>query len=168
MSTPFIGELRVVAFNFAPPGWAFCNGQLIPIDQFSALFNLIGTTFGGDGETTFGLPDLRGRSPVHVGNAYSLGELGGAESVVVTSSTMPGHTHAAHVARGPDLVSSGDPTGRVWGSTAELDYTVGGATTTLAADALGLAGGSVGHENRPPFLALNVIIALLGIFPSQG
>jgi microcystin-dependent protein len=170
----WIGEIALVPYTFPPKGWAFCNGQLLPINQNIALFSLLGTTFGGDGITTFALPDLRGRAPIHFGQGpglsnYVLGQTGGAENITLLAAQMPSHTHALNVSNlngtsdtpGPAVIpaknASGVPT-----------YSSAAANSTLAAAAAGTAGSSQPHENRPPFLTMSYVIALVGIFPSQN
>jgi microcystin-dependent protein len=166
MSDPYIGEVRMFGGSFAPVGWEFCNGQLLPISQNDVLFTLIGTTYGGDGTTTFGLPDLRGRLPLHAGVGAVLGQAAGAETVTLTSTTMPSHTH-------PLLASSGagdstSPTGKVWAAAGDMPYTATlPPNATMHAGALQSAGSSQPHENMPPFLAISFIIATAGRFPSQ-
>jgi microcystin-dependent protein len=174
MSTPFIGEMRIFAGNFAPLGWALCNGQLLPIAQYDALFALIGTTYGGDGQTTFALPDLRGRVPLHYGagpglSSRTIGELGGAEQETLTTGQMPAHTHPPRALGSPG--SSSTPSGNVWaGVSVGAIYTAGDpapATSMNAATVLPI-GGSQPHDNIQPFQCVNFIIALEGIYPSQG
>jgi len=143
MAEPFIGQISIFSFNFPPKGWAFCNGQLLPINQNQALFSLLGTMYGGDGRTTFALPDLRGRVPMHFGSVHVQGERAGTEAATVTASTMPPHFH--HVPATSAAGASDDPTGKV-----------------------PAMGGSQPHENRQPFLTLTCCIALNGIFPSQN
>jgi len=173
MGQPYIGEIKLVGFNFAPVGWAFCNGQLLPIDQYTALFDLIGTTYGGDGQTTFALPNLQSRVIVHQGQGpglsnYTLAENGGVESVTVTTPQLPIHNHAANCSSSAGSESS--PVGHIWsadaaGLTAEYSNSQNGQ---MNAAAIGQSGGSQPHENRMPFLAMNYIISLFGIFPSQS
>jgi microcystin-dependent protein len=166
MAEPFLGELRIVSFNFAPRGWALCNGQLLPINQNQALFSLLGTMYGGDGRVTFALPNLRGRVPVHVGPEISLqGTSGGEEAHTLTVSELPRHGHAA----GSNMqASTGNPVGafpsvkRRFGPNA---YAGPGGNVMLLGQ--GTVGGSQPHSNMQPYLALNVVIALQGIFPSQ-
>ncbi len=165
MAQPYVGEVRIFAGNFAPAGWMFCEGQLLPISENETLFNLIGTTYGGDGQSTFGLPDLRGRLPIHQGNGFVLAETGGAEEITLTVNQIPSHSH-------PFLASS-DTT-----STPNVSGNIVGAPLTAtpffaAAPNLGLApqsivavGGSQPHTNFQPYLCLNFIISLFGIFPS--
>jgi microcystin-dependent protein len=165
VSEPFLSEIRLMSFNFPPKGWALCNGQLLPINQNQALFSLLGTIYGGNGQTNFALPDLRGRVPIHFGNGYNLGQAGGAEAVTITASTMPQHTHPVRVstaATGGTVAPSGNYLGG-----ANNAYRSGGATTTLLPETVGAVGGSQPHENRQPYLTISFCIALQGIFPSQ-
>ena len=169
MSEPFIAEIRIFAGNFAPRGWAFCNGQLLPISQNTALFSLIGTTYGGDGRTTTGLPDLEGRAPMHAGHGPGLtnrrlGEKVGAESVVLDEEQMPSHTHQL-VGTEEDIDAS-SPVDNYLGVGNDLYSTSDGAT--LAGSSLPNTGGSQAHNNMQPYLALNFIIALQGIYPSRS
>jgi microcystin-dependent protein len=178
MSQPFIGEIKIVPYNFAPLNWAFCWGQLLPIAGNEALFNLIGTIYGGDGEDNFGMPDLRGRRAYHQGQGPGLttatiGEVTGTETVTLINSQMPQHTHTVTAARGATTGPSTTPTGATWsnevlGSPQNLPYTDDVASSTMSPAALDPAGGSQPHENRPPFLALNFVIALAGIFPIES
>jgi microcystin-dependent protein len=167
MSSPFIGEIRMVGFNFAPVGWAFCDGSVMPIDQNVALFQLIGTTYGGDGQATFALPDLRSRVPVHVGPGFTLAQSGGVESVTLTTNQMPSHSHLPQA--DANNGNSSDPTGHVWAqSQASRQYVAGGsANAPMNAGAMASTGGSQPHDNMLPFLAVNFVISLFGIFPSQ-
>jgi microcystin-dependent protein len=153
------------AGNFAPVGWAFCNGALIPIDQNDALFNLIGTTYGGDGQTTFALPNLQSRVPVHVGPGYALGQTGGAEQVTLTTSQIPAHTHAAQGNGG--AATAANPAGNLWASGTNTPYSDQPPGAQANAAAIQNAGGSQPHDNMVPFLVVNFIISLFGIFPSQ-
>lgn len=166
MSQPFLGEIRLGGWNFAPRGWAFCSGQLLPISQNTALFSLLGTTYGGNGQTTFALPDLRGRVAVGQGSgsglsAVDLGEVGGVEQVTLLQTQMPAHTHPVRAATGAQTTNR--PTGAYVG--AGNSYSVSADTTLAAPDT---AGGSSPHENRQPYLGLNYVIALAGIFPSRN
>jgi microcystin-dependent protein len=180
MSDPYIGEIRIFAGNFAPANWAFCQGQLIAISQNDALFNLIGTTYGGDGQNTFALPNLQGRVPVHQGTGssgtnYVVGAAWGVESVTLNSTQMPQHTHAA-MASTADATTD-NPSNLVLASPPvinNVNYTYyftqhATAPTILPMDATALSntGSTIGHENRMPYLAVNYIIALFGIYPSQ-
>jgi microcystin-dependent protein len=160
---PFIGEIMIVSFGFAPRGWVACNGQLLPINQNAALFSLLGTTFGGDGRVNFALPDLRGRVPIHVGNGYTLGERGGEQAHTLTVSEMPAHTHALRAS--PTRANSTNPAGSVLAA-ANNAYRRPDAATTLNPATLATGGASQAHLNMQPFLALNFVIALQGIFPS--
>jgi microcystin-dependent protein len=174
MSEPFIAEVRMFAGLFAPRGWAFCNGQLLPIVQNQALFALIGTTYGGDGQTTFALPDLRGRVPMHFGQGPGLssrqsGESGGTESVTLLATQIPAHTHPVQCSSNNG--NSNSPAGRIWSKDAGVQsatYTSNASNTAMAAGAIGLTGGSQPHTNVQPFLCLSFIIALQGIFPSRN
>lgn len=168
MSDPFIGEVRLFGGNYAPNGWALCDGQLLPIAQNEALFSLLGTTYGGDGQTTFALPDLRGRCAPHPGGGVLQGETGGSEVVTLQAAQMPVHTHAARCATGG---STGKPGGAYWaseGSGNAAPYSTTQNGTALAAGAVQSAGGAQPHENMQPFLAMNFIIALFGIYPSRN
>ncbi len=174
MSEPFIGEIRMVGFNFAPRGWALCDGQLLSIAQNNALFALLGTQFGGDGRTTFGLPDLRGRAAMHAGSGPGLslrriGDKFGQESVTLVASQMPAHTHAAAASSGSGNANS--PIGRIWSKDAGVQsatYTGNAPDGTMAANAITNAGGGQGHDNMPPVLVVNFVIALVGLFPSRN
>ena len=166
MSNNYLGEIRMFGGNFAPVGWALCQGQLLAISENEALFNLIGTTYGGDGQSTFALPDLRGRLPVEVGTGFALAQSGGAETVTLTSSQMPTHSHFPHASTNPG--DAGSPNGAVWATTSgPAAYATTGALAQMDAAAVGAAGGSQPHDNMPPFLCVNFIIALEGLFPSQ-
>lgn len=171
MSEPFIGEIRVVGFNFAPLGWAECNGQLLSIAQNTALFALLGTTFGGDGQTTFGLPDCRGRVMAHTGNSLLLGEMTGVESVTLLQSQMPAHSHSFSADNDGGGVST-NPTQGVYSqlaSGAKADKVYGlTANAQAAPNMLQVVGGSQPHENRMPFLCVKVVIALEGVFPPRN
>jgi microcystin-dependent protein len=166
MSEPFLGEVKIISWNFAPKGWAFCNGQLLPINQNQALFSILGTTYGGDGRVTFALPDLRGRTPVHVGNGVALGERAGEEAHTLIMSEMPTHTHTLQASTLPATL--GDPTNSVWGTSAGEARFSGAVSGVMSPSATSAVGGSQPHENRQPFLVVNFIIALQGIFPSQN
>lgn len=168
MSEPYIGEIRMVGFNFAPNGWAFCDGALIAIDQNPTLYDLIGTTYGGDGVTTYALPDLRSRRVVHQGSGYVLGQRAGVEAVTLTQSQLPSHSHSAMASSAPGTSTS--PQGAVWasGSGSTRPYVPGGGATAMLPGIVSSVGGSQPHDNMPPFLTINFIIALYGIFPSQN
>lgn len=165
MSTPFMGEIKIISWNFAPKGWTFCNGQLLPINQNQALFSLFGTTYGGDGRTTFGLPDLRSRAPVHMGSGLTLGEKTGQEAHTLILSELPAHNHLVSASSAaPD---QGLATGNEWASLS-TGYSNAAPNTTLVASAVTNAGGSQPHTNVQPYLVVNFIVALTGIFPSQN
>ncbi|MCU1354139.1 MAG: hypothetical protein JWM05_3348 [Acidimicrobiales bacterium] len=166
MSEPYVGEIRMFGGNFAPAGWMFCEGQILAIDQFDVLFILLGTTYGGDGQTTFALPDLRGRVPVHMGASYVQGQLGGQETVTLTTGQIPSHSHAVQVVAQP--AESSKPAGRYLAQSDDDLYDVSGSDLSLQGTAVSQAGGSQPHDNMQPFLCVNFIISLSGIFPSQG
>ena len=166
MGTPYVGEIRMFAGNFAPAGWMFCDGSLLPISQNETLFNLIGTTYGGDGQSTFALPDLRGRVPLHQGNGFSLAQQGGAEQVTLTNNQIPAHSHIPMADSGTGTQTS--PAGNVWAASSNLPYAAVSPTVTMDPAAVGLAGSSQPHDNMVPFLGLNFIISLFGVFPSQN
>lgn len=169
MSNPYVGEIRLFGGNFAPQGWAFCDGQLLPIAEYDTLFNLIGTTYGGDGQTTFALPDLRGRVPVHQGSGGVMGQPSGAESVTLTVGNLPRHTHP--LVGTAAAATASDPAGMVPAAMAETTtfaYGTDAPATTLAPGVIGLVGGSQPHDNMQPYLAVSLIIALYGIYPSQA
>ena len=165
MAEPFLSEIRLMSFNFAPKGWAMCNGQLMPINQNQALFSLLGTTYGGDGRVNFGLPDLRGRTPIHVGSGFTLGERGGEQAHTLTQAEMPQHLHIENVqtANGDQLL----PTGTLLASAANM-YTAPANLTSLDPSTVLPVGGSQPHQNLQPYLTINFCIALQGIFPSQN
>ena len=171
MSEPFIAEIRIFAGNFAPRGWAFCNGQLLPISQNTALFSLLGTTYGGDGRSTTALPNLQGRAPMHPGrgpglSTRQLGQAGGVETVTLTEAQIPQHTHTVQAVAFPG--NSTDPAGGAIAQASNSSNLFGPAPDTpMSGSAMGLAGGSQPHNNLQPFLALNFIIALQGLFPSR-
>jgi microcystin-dependent protein len=166
MADPYLSEIRMMSFNFAPKGWAFCNGQLLPINQNQALFALLGTTYGGDGRVTFGLPDLRGRVPTHTGNGQTLGQRAGEESHTLAISEMAQHNHLANAtnSNGTTPIDSGSYLGAFNNgySTSMTDI------TTLNPATVGNVGGSQAHQNMQPFLTINFSIALQGVFPSQN
>jgi microcystin-dependent protein len=172
MSSPYVGEIRMFGGSFAPAGWAFCNGQLLPISENDVLFNLIGTTYGGDGQETFGLPDLQGRIPIHAGQGpgisqnYQLGEVSGVESVTITQATTPTHNHAllASTATATDP----NPKDNILATSATISpYVIDIAGPNLVATAVQPIGGNQPHDNMMPFLAISYIISLFGIFPTQ-
>ena len=164
MAEPFIAEIRMMSFNFPPKGWAFCNGQLLPINQNQALFSLLGTTFGGDGRVNFGLPNLQGRTPMHMGSSHTLGELGGEYAHTLSISELPTHTHIANATNTNGALAV--PAGNVLGAVNNA-YSPLAASTALVAGTISNVGGSQAHQNMQPFLTINFSIALQGIFPSQ-
>ena len=170
MAQPYVGEIRMFAGNFAPAGWMFCDGQLLPISENETLFFLIGTTYGGDGESTFALPDLRGRIPLHFGNGFTLAETGGVESVTLTTSQIPAHNHPLFCAVSGGIAGS-NPKSGLWGNSDETQYSNAAADTTMGTGGAGIptatAGGSQPHDNFQPYLCIDFIISLFGIFPSQ-
>ena len=166
MSNPYIGEIRMFAGNFAPAGWAFCDGSLLSISQNDVLFALIGITYGGDGVTTFALPDLRSRVPVHMGGGFTLAQSGGVEHVTLTVSQMPAHTHIPRANSAPGVQTT--PTGKVWASSSNLPYSANAPGSAMAPQAISSYGASLPHDNMIPFLAVNFIISMFGIFPSQN
>jgi microcystin-dependent protein len=166
MADPFIGEIRMFGGNFAPAGWAFCEGQLIPISENDALFNLIGTTYGGDGQETFALPNLAGRLPMHQGGTHVLGEAAGVESVTLTTSQIPQHTHALVATTDPG--SSANPDGKVVANGQGAQLYIEDVASTVLPSQVSPAGGSQPHDNLQPYLAIRFIISLYGIYPSQS
>ena len=165
MAEPFLSEIRVFSFNFAPKGWALCNGQLLPINQNQALFSLLGTTYGGDGRVNFGLPNLQGNTPIHMGGGHTLGERGGEQNHTLSVAEMPTHTH-------PLVASSANASQAAPANTiqaaANNAYTPPSALTAITPGTVTTVGGSQAHLNMQPFLTLNFSIALQGIFPSQN
>lgn len=173
MADPFVAEIRIFPFNFAPRGWAFCNGQILPISQNTALFSLLGTTYGGNGQSTFALPDMQGNAPMHPGQGpglslHDLGEMSGSQFVTLLESEIPSHSHA--------LMAATDPsTAQIPGPTVTLSRSAGGSAynpsnsglVAMAFQALSPAGGSLPHNNMMPFLTLNFNIALQGVFPPR-
>jgi microcystin-dependent protein len=168
MAEPFLSEIRIMSFPFAPKGWALCNGQLLPINQNQALFSLLGTAFGGDGRTTFALPNLQGRAPIHTGAGHSLGERGGEQAHTLSSAEMAVHTHTA-AANTAATGGSASPGGNYLGGGNNVYAApAAGALTTLRSDAISPVGGSQAHVNMQPYLTLSYCIALQGIFPSHN
>ena len=170
---PILGSILLFAGNFEPLGWAFCNGQLLSIAQDTALFSLLGTTYGGDGQTNFALPDLRGRVPIHFGQGpglsnYDLGQSGGAENTTLTLNNLPPHNHSLNAVS--EAGSTSAPAGAYLGNTGALDkeYNTTGTVVTMNAGAIGATGQSQPFDNLPPYLAINYVIALQGIFPSRN
>jgi microcystin-dependent protein len=172
MAQPYVGEIRMFAGNFAPAGWMFCDGQLLPISENETLFNLIGTTYGGDGQETFALPNLQSRVPIHMGKGkdqvtYQLAEQAGTESVTLTTQQIPVHTHAFLGSSTAATLTS--PKDSVVGTSAQVDYlTIATASVAMNSNAITPVGGSQPHENCQPFLCINFIISLFGIYPSPS
>ncbi len=167
MAQPYVGEIRMFAGNFAPAGWMFCESQLLPISEYETLFQLIGTTYGGDGQSTFGLPDLRGRVPIHFGNGFILAATGGVEEVTLTNNQIPQHTHTLLATT--VLGSASSPTGNVPAQSrlAGVDrYLEDNATISMSPTSISNVGGSQPHNNMQPYLCVSFIISLFGIFPS--
>ena len=167
MGTPFLGELKLISWNFAPKGWAFANGQFLPINQNQALFSLFGTQYGGNGQTTFALPDMRGRTSIHMGAGFTIGQAGGEAAHTLTLSEMPAHTHQA--VGSTNAGSTNLPAGNVLGKSAP-NFLYGPIQNlgAMSASTVGNFGGSQPHENRQPYLVLNYIVALQGVFPSRN
>ena len=170
MSEPFLAEIRIVGFNFAPRGWAFCDGQILPINQNQSLYSLLGTTYGGDGRTSFALPDLRGRTPMHVGDGHQLGQKGGAETVTLTAAEIGAHTHT--VKASSQQANQAQPANLILATVPrpELIYRTPAAssTTALRSGTVTNAGGGQAHDNMQPYLAVSFCIALRGLFPSRN
>lgn len=165
MAEPFLSEIRLFSFNFAPKGWALCDGQLLPINQNQALFALLGTTFGGDGRVNFALPDMRGRTPIHAGAGHTLGERGGEQAHTLSIAELPTHTHVAQASAA--AASTPIPTGNLLANSGEI-YHGADNLAALQASSIANVGGSQAHQNMQPFLTLNFCIALQGIFPSPN
>ena len=165
MTEPFLSEVKIVSFNFAPKGWALCNGQLLPINQNQALFSLLGTTYGGNGQTTFALPNLQGRVPIHIGNGHIQGETSGEENHTLTISEMAAHNHVVSASNADP--NQGLPTGNIWANGSGA-YSSASPDTSMNPASISNIGGSQPHSNLQPFLVLNFIIALQGIFPSRN
>jgi microcystin-dependent protein len=167
MSEPFLAEIRIMSFGFPPKGWALCDGQLLPINQNQALFSLLGTTYGGDGRVNFALPDLRARTPIHVGGGHTLGERGGEQAHTLSAGEIPGHTHAVNASASQGNAVA--PGGAVLASPLNQSYRLPSqAQTTLIPGTIAGTGGSQAHLNMQPFVTLSFCIALQGIFPSQN
>lgn len=166
MGTPFMGEVKVISWNFAPRGWAFCNGQFLPISQNQALFSILGTTYGGDGRTTFALPDLRGRTPIHTGEGFTIGTRAGEEAHTLISTEMPAHTHTAQASTSNAVQTV--PIDNILSASNTPMYHSFTNATSLLPTTITNAGGSQAHNNLQPYLVLNFIIALIGVFPSQN
>jgi microcystin-dependent protein len=168
MAEPFLSEIRLMSFVFAPKGWALCNGQLLPINQNQALFSLLGTTFGGDGQVNFALPDLRGRTPIHVGNGHTLGERAGEQAHTLSSAELPTHTPVFSASSAVATTGIPDSNQLLAQSRGANLYAPANNLVAMAADAVGNSGGSQAHLNMQPFLTLSFCIALQGIFPSPN
>jgi len=172
MSSPYVGEIRIFAGNFAPVGWAFCDGSQLAISQNDVLFQLIGTTYGGDGVNTFNLPDLRSRAPIHQGTggggAYVIGQFAGVETIPLTTNQIPAHSHVPQAAIGGSGNPANSPAGNVWSGWTGGQFTTQAPSVPMDAAAIGSAGGSQPHDNMPPFLVINFIISLFGVFPTQN
>lgn len=167
MAQPYVGEIRMFAGNFAPAGWMFCEGQLLPISENETLFNLIGTTYGGDGQSTFGLPDLRGRVPIHQGGGFTLAETGGVEQVTLTVNQIPAHSHPFLASQNTSQDTS--PAGKAVGQTGSAFlYIQDQPDSNLSPQAITTVGGNQPHENFQPYLCVDFIISLFGIFPSPN
>ena len=171
MSEPFLSEIKIVSFNFPPKGWALCNGQLLPINQNQALFSLLGTTYGGNGQTNFALPNLRGRVPIHEGSGHTLGEAAGSTAVTINIQQLPTHPHTLNsnmaVVDANTNATQGAPTGNNWANTGKTQWCTSQPNAVMNPQAVTNVGGSQPHNNMMPYLVLNFIIALQGIFPSQ-
>ena len=179
MGTPFMGEIKIISWNFAPQGWAFANGQFLPINQNQPLFSLFGTTYGGNGQTTFALPDLRGKVPIHIGAGFTVGQSGGQDAHTLTMSELPAHTHPLVAdATTAALSNSNSPAaGNSLGQSIGISsqganapvqiYNTNPPNNVMGVGTVSSVGGNQPHENRQPFLALNMIVALIGVFPSQ-
>lgn len=166
MAQPYVGEIRMFGGNFAPAGWMFCEGQLLPISENETLFNLIGTTYGGDGQSTFALPDLRGRLPIHFGNGFVLAETGGVEQVTLTVQQMPVHTHPLLASTSPGTQNA--PNNNLTAASPSVTLYTGDITdSNMSQNAVGIIGGSQPHTNFQPYLCVDFIISLFGIFPTQ-
>jgi microcystin-dependent protein len=168
MGTPFLSEIKIMSFGFPPKGWALCNGQLMPISQNQALFSLLGTTYGGDGRTTFALPNLQGQVPIHVGNGHTLGEKGGEQNHTLSSAELPAHTHSVNATTAQATNDAPSPARVLAQSSGANSYAGATNLQSMAPNALALAGGGQGHLNMQPFLTLSFCIALQGVFPSQN
>lgn len=165
MAEPFLSEIRIMSFGFPPRGWAFCNGQLLPINQNQALFSLLGTTFGGDGRVNFALPNLQGRTPIHVGGGHTLGEQGGEQAHTLSIAELPTHAHVVSVSSSA-TGGTVSPNSAFLGGANNAYRSPGGPATAMSAATISSIGGSQAHLNMQPFLTLNFCIALQGIFPS--
>ncbi|MGD0084173.1 MAG: tail fiber protein [Acidimicrobiales bacterium] len=162
---PFLGEIRLFSFSFAPRGWALCNGQLLPINQNQALFSILGTTYGGNGISTFALPNMQGNVPIHAGNGFIEGQTGGEDNHTLVAAEMPSHTHAPV---GGGQATSPSPSGNLWGVNAQSTYSTATPNVAMNPANIGANGGSQPHPNQPPYLVISFCIALTGIFPSRN
>jgi microcystin-dependent protein len=167
MSDPFLGEIKIISWNFAPKGWALCNGQFLPINQNQALFSLLGTMYGGNGQTTFALPNFRGRVPVHVGSGFTQGEAAGSSAVTISQTTMPAHIHFINV-KNDDATGVAPTATDILAKSVANSYGSAVNLVTMNPNIIGNVGGSQPHTNQQPYLVLNFIIALIGIFPSRN
>lgn len=172
MGTPFLSEIRMFSFIFAPKGWALCNGQFLPINQNQALFSLLGTTYGGNGQTTFALPDLRGRTPFHMGSGFTEGQAAGSEAVTLNIQQLPTHTHSitgnTAVVGASNNSTVATPTGNFWANSGKNVFATGQPNSAMSPATVTNIGGSQPHNNLSPFLVINFCIALLGAFPSRN
>ena len=172
MSEPFLSEIKIVSFNFPPKGWALCNGQFLPINQNQALFALLGTTYGGNGQTTFALPNLRGQVPISFGSGHTLGEAAGSTAVTINIQQLSTHVHGTNnnmaVVDPNTNANQGAPTGFNWANTGKVQWRTDASNAVMNPQSVGNVGGSQPHNNMMPYLVLNFIIALQGIFPSQN
>jgi len=166
MSEPFLSEIKLVSFNFPPKGWAFCNGQLLPINQNQALFSLVGTTYGGDGRTTFALPNLQRCAPIHMGNGFALGQTGGEQAHTLIVSELPSHTHIPSGAN--SAPNQPHAAGNTWANAPGNNAYAAAPNASMNPTVIGNVGGSQAHQNMQPYLTLNFVIALVGIYPSQN
>jgi microcystin-dependent protein len=166
MSEPFLSEIKIMSFNFPPKGWAFCNGQLLPINQNQALFSLLGTTYGGDGRVNFGLPNLQGRVPIHMGQGFSLGQVGGEQAHTLITTELPQHTHTPSGSTANPSVPG--PGGNAWCASSSNPYSSQSGNAGMNPASITNTGGSQAHDNMSPYLVLSFCIALQGIFPSQN
>lgn len=166
MSSPYVGEIRMTGFNFAPVNWALCNGQTLAISENETLYNLIGTTYGGDGQSTFNLPDLQCRIPFHQGSSFIVGQPSGTETVTLTTSQLPIHTHSLAASSAAGTQTS--PAGGLWAQSTLDQFSTEANSHTMAPSTVVATGGSQPHDNMPPFLVINFIISLFGVYPSQG
>lgn len=164
MAQPYVGEIRMFAGNFAPAGWMFCEGQLLPISEYETLFNLIGTTYGGDGQSTFALPDLRGRIPIHQGNSFILAETGGAEEITLTVQQIAAHSHPWLASEAPATALT--PLNNMPAEASKRFFVAPSTVAAMAPQSMGATGGSQPHTNFQPYLCVDFIISLFGIFPS--